>query len=248
MRVRNCTLGEGRPKICVPITATEEEEALNQASVLAEKANVCLDLTELRIDYFTYLRDSAKLIGTLGKIREVLGDIPLLCTLRTSAEGGEAKVTPEEYEELLNLCLDSGKIDLLDVELSCGDSSMERIRKKAKECGVFVLASSHDFNQTPSVEEMVEKLIRMEEMGADIAKIAVMPQKEEDVLALLQASLQAKRTLNIPFIAISMGRMGMLSRIAGETFGSCMTFASINHTSAPGQLEAGKIWNILETM
>ena len=48
----------------------------------------------------------------------------------------------------------------------------------------MVLASSHHFEGTPSVREMSDALYTMENRGADIVKLAVMPQSGKDVCAL----------------------------------------------------------------
>lgn len=39
-----------------------------------------------------------------------------------------------------------------------------------------------------------------------------------------------------PVITISMGKLGVASRLCGEVFGSAMTFASAGDSSAPGQI------------
>ena len=85
----------------------------------------------------------------------------------------------------------------------------------------------------------------MEALGADLAKIAVMPQSPEDVLTLLSATCQAHRQLSCPVISMSMGGTGLVSRLSGEIFGSCMTFGSVGEASAPGQIPARTLKEIL---
>ena len=85
-------------------------------------------------------------------------------------------------------------------------------------------------------EELIRRLTRMQEMGADVAKIAVMPQSREDVMTLMEATMEADHSLDIPVVTMSMGRMGVLSRLAGTLTGSAMTFASVGEASAPGQI------------
>ena len=76
----------------------------------------------------------------------------------------------------------------------------------------------------------------VEKLDADVAKVAVMPQKLEDVLTLMQATLAASRELRIPVISMSMGAWGALSRLFGGVFGSALTFAVGAASSAPGQV------------
>ena len=47
-----------------------------------------------------------------------------------------------------------------------------------------VIASNHEFHKTPSSKEMVERMCFMQEIGADIVKLAVMPVCAKDVLSL----------------------------------------------------------------
>ena len=79
-------------------------------------------------------------------------------------------------------------------------------------------------------------IIECVEMGADVAKIAVMPQSREDVMTLMEATMEADHSLDIPVVTMSMGRLGVLSRLAGTLTGSAMTFASVGEASAPGQI------------
>ena len=74
-------------------------------------------------------------------------------------------------------------------------------------------------------------------MGADIAKIAVMPKDYHDVLTLLAVTNTARNgQVGIPMITISMGEAGKISRLAGGLFGSDITFAAGRESSAPGQM------------
>lgn len=88
----------------------------------------------------------------------------------------------------------------------------------------------------------------MEEAGADIAKIAVMPESTEDVLTLLSATCKAKKELTCPVITMSMAGTGLISRLSGEVFGSCLTFGSAGNISAPGQIDALKLRSVLHIL
>ena len=85
----------------------------------------------------------------------------------------------------------------------------------------------------------------MEEVGADLRKLAVMPSCAEDVLNLLYATVSANRTGNQPVITMSMSGLGAVSRVAGQVFGSCVTFGTVGKASAPGQLELTELRNFL---
>ncbi len=89
----------------------------------------------------------------------------------------------------------------------------------------------------------------MQELGADIPKIAVTPACPLDVCTLLAASAEMVQSYaDRPFIAISMGADGAVSRIAGEVFGSALTFGAAKTLSAPGQLRVTQLAAMLDAL
>jgi 3-dehydroquinate dehydratase-1 len=86
----------------------------------------------------------------------------------------------------------------------------------------------------------------MRQSGADVVKLAVMPQNAEDVVTLLQETSHFHRNFpETPVITMSMGPLGCISRVAGETFGSCVTFGAFDKASAPGQLPVDELNEVL---
>jgi 3-dehydroquinate dehydratase I len=96
--------------------------------------------------------------------------------------------------------------------------------------------SFHDFNATPTAEALLAHFAQAQSLGADVAKVAVMPRSTDDVLTLLSATERASRSLSIPVVSMSMGPLGAVTRACGWTFGSAMTFAVGEGSSAPGQM------------
>lgn len=112
-----------------------------------------------------------------------------------------------------------------------------------------IVLSSHDFFRTPGEDELIARLCQMQQQEADITKLAVMPQRPRDVLTLLSVSLAMKEKYgDRPFILMSMASDGLISRLSGETFGSCVTFGCAGQSSAPGQMEAGDLVQVLEAI
>lgn len=237
IEIAGLCFGKGRPKICVPLTGRSMPELLSEARMVRD---LPADLYEWRIDCFFGTLDSA-----LDALRGELGEKPLLCTVRTAREGGEAELSPEEYRKQLLELLDLGNFQILDIELSAGEEIVTELKEKAKKKGIGVVISRHDFEKTPPEEEMAAALEKMKALGADLPKLAVMPKSPEDVLALLSATLSASRKLG-PVITMSMGSLGKVSRVSGEIFGSCMTFGVGKAASAPGQIDTEDLLAILE--
>lgn len=245
-KIRNLVLGEGRPKICVPLVACSREEIEGQISLIQSCPH---DLVEWRVDFLEGCQDWARVRPALELIRGSLGDTVVLFTFRTKPEGGEAGITLEAYEALCLEAAASGMVDLVDVEYHLGAEAVRRLTEKLQERGVGVIVSCHDFAKTPERDEMIHILCEMQRLGADITKMAVMPQSRGDVVTLLQASVDMEeRYADRPFITMSMGRLGAASRLAGSLTGSALTFASAGRASAPGQMSAEGIRAALELL
>lgn len=245
VEIKGVVFGEGSPKICLPVFGKTEAEILENFDDLN---SIDFDLVEFRADHFEFAHDFSKVRLLLGKIREKY-DKPLLFTFRTLDEGGACHMSGDKYYEMNRAVIESGSADLIDVELSGDPVQIKSLIEFAKEKNTKVIMSSHDFLKTPSKEEIVNRLVKMQGYDADITKIAVMPQREEDVLTLLSAALEMKKHCSDrPYIAISMGAMGIVSRLSGELFGSCMTFAAAGQASAPGQIMAKDMRNILNLL
>ena len=245
VQVRNMTLGEGLPKICIPLTDTDLHNLLRSAQTLQ---NSPCDLVEWRADFYDGFRTDACCLEVLQALRHILGEIPLLFTIRTLEEGGQADISTEEYEALNLVVINSGLADLVDVELSKGDDVMIRLCTAAHHSPTTkIVASKHDFKKTPAESEIVDSLCKMQELGADIAKYAVMPKNELDVLTLLSATIIMKEQhRKTPVITMSMGQLGAVSRVCGSLSGSAVTFGTAGQASAPGQLPADILKSFLE--
>lgn len=244
VQVRNIKIGEGIPKILVSLMGANNEEVMEN---LAYLKTIKLDIVEWRIDHYKDVENLEKVKELLGQIREGLGDTPLLVTFRTAKEGGEKAVTVEYYAELKKAIAATGNADMIDVELFIGDEEVVKgIVDEAHKCGVKVIMSNHDFHKTPKKDELVARMCKMQQFGADIPKIAVMPLNAEDVLDLLTATNEMVRNHGeTPVITMAMGTLGVISRLAGETFGSAATFGSAKVASAPGQISCNELYKIL---
>lgn len=244
--VKEVTLGSGSPKIIVPLVGKNEVELIEEANYLL---TIDCDLVEWRVDFFEQVANFQVTAEMSKKIAEILSDKPLLFTFRTKKEGGEIAFSDEQYFGLYKAVIENGAIDLLDIELFMDDELVQQMIKTAHEKGVKIVMCNHDFDKTPNKEEIVSRLCSMQEKNADICKIAVMPQSSNDVLTLLEATNDMKTTYaDRPIVTMSMGQLGMVSRMCGEVFGSAMTFGAAKKASAPGQVPVSELREILKTL
>ena len=246
VEVRGVKIGEGVPKICVPIVGKTKEEILAAAKSFAD---VKMDGVEWRVDWFEGVFDFEKVEDVLKELRAVLGETPILMTFRTSKEGGEKAIEPAAYAELNIKAAQTGYVDLVDVEIFTGDDIVKKIIDGAHAAGVKVIASNHDFFKTPAKADIIYRLRKMQDMNADIPKIAVMPQNRKDVLTLLAATEEmVTNYADRPIITMSMAGTGVISRLCGEVFGSSMTFGAAKKASAPGQMGVNDLSTVLDLL
>ena len=243
VQVKNVTIGEGLPKIIVPIVGQTKDEIIAAAKSFA---NVELDIVEWRVDWFEGVFYFDQVKDVAQALRDVLQDTPILFTFRTAKEGGEKAIEPDVYVALNQKMAQTGLVDLVDIEAFTGDDYVAQIIEVAHQNNVKVVASNHDFDKTPDQADIVSRLRKMQEQGADIPKIAVMPNNKKDVLTLLAATEEmATNYADRPIITMSMAGTGLISRLCGEVFGSAATFGAVGKVSAPGQMNAEDLNTIL---
>lgn len=86
--VRTIKIGEGRPKICVPIVEAEKEGILAQAAALR---GLPLDMAEWRADWYQDVQDISRVVDTVRELRKVLGDLPLLLRFVQRRKAGPSR-------------------------------------------------------------------------------------------------------------------------------------------------------------
>ena len=247
IKVKNVEIDGKNPKICSSIVENRQEDILEMGEKLMMKKSV--DIIEWRIDFYEECFDTKKVLETAALLRVIVNKKPILATFRTKKEGGEKSIEQAVYKELIISLAISGYIDMADVEVYFMDKAeTKQLIDKLKK-NVAVVGSYHDFDKTPSCSEIYERIEYMREVGADIPKIACMPISEEDVFNLMKTTGDfAKRNKDAVVVAMSMGKMGKISRMAGKSFGSAITFGCLGKASAPGQINVDDLRNILDIL
>ncbi|MBS7528690.1 type I 3-dehydroquinate dehydratase [Fusibacter paucivorans] len=244
--VRNVIIGVGKPKIIVPIVGKTKAQIIDKAN---EFDYDMIDLVEWRADFYEDVYQVDAVLDTLIELRMVLKDTPLIFTFRTDREGGEKAIEMPAYVALNTAVAKSAMADIIDVEIFSGDDIVKQSIDNIHEAGCLVIASNHDFHKTPSEEELIKRMLKMQSMNADIPKIAMMPQSKADVLTLLSAtSRMYEEFADRPIITMSMSSKGVISRLTGEVFGSAMTFGAVGQVSAPGQIPVESLSEVLDIL
>lgn len=245
MKIKGTEVGTGRPLICVPVLEKTKEEVIKEVEYLVKSD---ADMIEWRLDAFEHYTDYNEVREILQQIAPLLKKKLFLYTFRTAKQGGVVSVDRETLNDLHDLAAESECVDLIDLEFFEATRPEKAIRRLQR-MGVRVIASHHDFQETPDNRILRMLLEQMEAGGADIAKLAVMPKNAGDVLRLMALTNEVREKYpDLPVVTMSMGGLGVLSRIGGELSGSCITFGAHGAVSAPGQLQADELGDILDTI
>lgn len=233
-------------KTIVPITAKTKEQAIAQAKVIA--ANADADLAEFRIDLLSFASDSKQVIALGHELKQILGTKPMIATIRTHNEGGQLTISDADYGKTYQAYLQQPFMDMLDVEMFRDQQIVKNTVKLAHAKKVLIVMSNHDFQKTPAETEIIKRLLKQDELGADILKIAVMPQSKQDVFTLMNATLKVSQQSKKPLLTMSMGKLGTISRIATANMGGSFSFGMIGEASAPGQIDVTQLKQFLKTV
>ena len=257
-------IGGGAPAVAVSLTGPTADHVRRQAR---RAARAGADVLELRVDLLEEVRRALGetprpkasslravadcVVKALTLVEAAAPGAPVLLTCRTAAEGGRAVLDDAGYAAVMRLLLDElasceprRRPAAVDIEVRRG--CLPEVAARARDLGVDVVGSFHDFEGTPADADLEEVLDRMVREGGDLAKIAVWPASAEDVARLLGVTARAAASLPVPVAAMSMGALGMISRVAA-VFGSALTFAVVPdeegciEASAPGQLPIDEV-------
>ena len=242
--VKNLNIGELPVKTIVPITAKTKQQALEQAKIIAENPHA--DMAEFRIDLLDFASDTKAVIKLGKELNQVLRNKPLIATIRTANEGGQLKISDADYESTYTEYLKQPFMQFLDIEMFRDQARVEKLTQRAHQKNVLVIMSNHDFDKTPTQQDIEQRLLKQDQMGADILKIAVMPKSKQDVLTLMNATLNVSQKSKKPLLTMSMGRLGTISRIATANMGGSMSFGMIGEASAPGQIDVAQLKQFLK--
>ncbi|WP_270249552.1 type I 3-dehydroquinate dehydratase [Lactococcus lactis] len=222
-----------KTKIVVPIMLTELAE-LEKVSVSDYQT---ADIVEWRADFLS----ADEILEMAPKFFDKFKESKILFTLRTVREGGNIQVSEKKYLQILQEILTYNPA-YIDVEFFTHGPSFAAL----KDFRDKMVLSYHNFDEVPS--DLTNRLIKMHEEGTAFVKVAVMPERECDVLDLLQITRDMTLEYGDHFISMAMGDLGRLSRISGYLTGSCWTFASLENSSAPGQISLKETEYILDIL
>lgn len=234
VRVKNAVFGGPRMLQCIPLISADQQTFLADLQTVSAYQP---DIVEWRIDYFDQLENPDHAAQTLNAATSLLKPLPIILTFRRQSEGGYCFYPDQIRAAVLKSAIDTGLIDVIDIELSAEDGFRNAMLDYAHKKGVKVILSWHNVRETPSREDMLFYLKEEERLGADIAKLSVKPNSFHDVLSLMKASLYSRQEqIGIPQITVSKDDLGLMTRVFGYGLGSDLAFLSVTGVSTFGQL------------
>lgn len=259
MNVKKMTLQPGRPRIAIPITGRSHEEIVGQVAAAIKEP---CDMLEWRADYFfgelnnleERIENTAahmEMIRILDDIDYQTGGMPLIFTIRGHVHGGKVSIKRHHAYDLASLAAQSGLVDFVDMELLDDDDTYDEAQvlrqiEEIHSLGARVILSYHDYEEMPTFEQIGNIAGLMRSMGADIVKIAGTAAKREETIEALKMAAYLTEGDQNPVIIIAMGEEGLISRVAGGKYGSCITFAKGAEKTDEGQIDAGTLAKLLD--
>lgn len=233
------------PAVCAPLTGKQLDDIVMECRNIVDKKP---DILEWRADFFEGVRDPEQVLNVLKELHEISGGLPIILTIRSAAEGGyqHAALNSNEKIAVYAAICQSKLVDYVDFELSNSPDDIKQVREVTQDHGVKLILSYHNFRITPEENFIRDKFQLAKDYGCDVGKVAVMPNSLEEVLDFMKATLSIQKQIGLPMIAISMGQLGAISRLLGFLFGSELTFAVGESSSAPGQIPIHDVKTVID--
>jgi 3-dehydroquinate dehydratase-1 len=208
-------------------TATLEEESA---------AREAADAVEFRMDLAE---------APLSALETYRGELPVIATNRVEWEGGEA-VDDESRLAALVTAAEHKRVAAVDIEFEALRTPAGRQAAAAvREHGVRVIASAHDFVETPSESALLELLVEAAEVG-DVGKVAVTAADHADTMAILNATHRATQDGH-RVATMAMGETGRHTRAVAPLYGSRIGYAPVRpeQATAPGQYDLATLSGLI---
>jgi len=209
--------------ICASFGNVDYENLKSQIQ-LYEIAEIRLDLLEINLNQVSEIFASHK---------------NLIATLHF------ADLEPTESEmQLLETAINSGAA-WVDIDIFLKGNYRSRLIELSRKNNVKVIFSFHDYEKTPSIDELKNHIELGFQNAADVVKIACFANSYSDTARILSLYNDSR-----PIIALSMGEKGKISRTLALVYGAPFTFGypkNISNT-APGQLSIKELYESVEVL
>lgn len=238
MGIKKTVIEKNKFASCLPLISGTEMGLFEE---IEKTGTGQFDFLEWRRDYFrpgevlTFDEETR----ILGELKKRCGNCGIIYTYRSHCEGGACETANGVRLEALDFV--KTLVDYVDVELESESSFLKGVKEILINTDCGLILSHHNFNKTPRGKDIEKIYDAMENQGADVLKLAVNPYSEGDVRQIICASLKKNESTSKPIIAIAMGTLGCITRIAPDLCGGSLTYVTGSGKTAPGQLTIEEI-------
>jgi 3-dehydroquinate dehydratase I len=187
------------------------------------------DLFELRLDYLVGIEKEMK--NKVSRLR-----VPVIITARHPAEGGANNLSLKRRSELLWRFLPHARYIDLELRSVPGFRSLLEATRRQN---VGRIISLHHLNSTPTSRNLHARARAAKSHGADFFKIATRTDTPAQLARLLD--FVSHEDASLPLIAMGIGKLGGISRIALARAGSVLAYASLGEKRVEGQLSVEQL-------
>ncbi|WP_223877246.1 type I 3-dehydroquinate dehydratase [Lactiplantibacillus pingfangensis] len=248
MGLKSVTIGTerlvaGMPKIGVVLTGATRETLLGQAAqVLSSSAQI----VEWRLTLAESLDNRAELINTAVQLRQVLGTIPVIATLKPADE--TQSETIQDVNSFYLTLVNNRLADAIELDLARVTQPQFMTLTKQMRQQKIKLILSQTYTTDHQVAQIVADYQAMAAAGADIARIRMQPKTATALLTLMTATATAGTELSLPLILTATGSLGRYGAACGQLFGSTIVFGRVGRVGGMGQLPVNQLKQTLQTL
>jgi 3-dehydroquinate dehydratase / shikimate dehydrogenase len=213
------------PRICIALGLPDVPTLLEHARREAEAGELFL---EFRLDY---LSNPCKGAEAIPQFLERYPDCILLATCRRHQNHGKFNGSIEEQLAVLDLAVRNGA-HAIDIEIETAEVAQDRL--SGFRGRTFVIVSYHNFEATPPMDTVVNRVLRVQADGYKIVTTARKPSDNVRVLAVAKALPKHR------LIVLAMGELGFPTRVLSPVFGGVYTYAAPMYAegTAAGQVSS----------
>ena len=201
-------------------TAPRVVGCVSQSDTLSRLPTTECDIIELRLDFIG--------AAALHPVEQ-----PSIATIRLANEGGKWTAPDADRLPIFDAAL--RQCTAADVEYR--SPLLEKVSGLAVKHQKALIVSYHDFDKTPSLNELRRVMVKAANFGT-VIKIATLTKTEDD-LATLRALF--RENCSAALCVLGMGPLSLQTRVEFPKLGSCLTYGYLDHPIAPGQPPAREL-------
>ena len=221
------------PRVVATVTRPEDLAHLGAGGETA------CDVLEFRLDNLLPVEEA--MVTALERSPK-----PVLLTMRRADEGGAGEVSDEARLALYQRHL--ARAALVDTEIASLETpAFADFPALARSADTLLVASFHDFSGFPGRDLVADRIIRAYDLGADVAKIAVVVRTMRELFELVDL-VEYHHGKGRRLSVMGMGPLGKLSRLVLAKAGSCLNYGYLLTPNAPGQWPADRLKALLEEL